>query len=44
VDGAARTGFEDSVRRLEEEMAGCAQVACHGPLPPYSFVVSGAVA
>ncbi len=38
VATAARPGFEASLGRLREELAGSAEVEAYGPLPPYSFV------
>ena len=40
VANAARPGFEASLGRLQEELAGSAEVESYGPLPPYSFVSS----
>ena len=40
VAAAARPGFEASLGRLREELAGSADVESYGPLPPYSFVAS----
>lgn len=38
VATVARPGFEASLGRLQEELAGSAEVVACGPLPPYSFV------
>ena len=40
VAAAARPGFEASLGRLREELAGFGEVESYGPLPPYSFVAS----
>jgi Gas vesicle synthesis protein GvpL/GvpF len=43
VPAAARSGFEASLGRLRDELAGSAHVGSYGPLPPYSFVTSDSV-
>ena len=44
VASGARDAFAGSVSRLEHDHAGRMQVRLYGPLPPYSFVDTGAAA